>query len=302
MLKDHFPLCELQVAYDSPAVQQGAHACTFPGCGFRAHTTLRIKIHKVAELRQHMQLLLDHSGDFNNVQDELKSALQEALTMFPPDLCVNCKEAEGDTIKCRNCLRFLHECCDEGEMENRVCQLCHQLRWQDRTEGRVEEALASSQGGQGGVDRCDVGLEDDLEEDDLEEDLSGFVVGDGHISWSSREGEDDDDEEEEEEEEPNLDDIRQRKKQKRDAFVIESSETGGDSGKKKRRSSVDHIAVAAVGKPSRTLVIDSSSEVKSPRKSIDLVNSSGGDTPKKSHNKHKKHKKHKNTKTLYLDD
>lgn len=100
--------------------------CVVPGCGVFKRKLLRF--HNQAFLRNHLNLLSNFHGELSgDLLVFLKEMLQETLKVFPPDLCVLCFLAEGDTVKCKNCNRFIHEVCDPKFMSKRICSDCLDL-------------------------------------------------------------------------------------------------------------------------------------------------------------------------------
>lgn len=83
----------------------------------------------VVEMRRHMELIGASAGPMDaGLQQVARALLLDALAWFPEDLCCVCKAAEGDTVECAVCHRFLHEDCDERNMQRRVCAECHEMR------------------------------------------------------------------------------------------------------------------------------------------------------------------------------
>ena len=63
----------------------------------------------MANLRSHM-LLLANLESLQGKEETVRSVLKLALDMWPEDLCVACKLAEGDTMQCKECSRLDQVC------------------------------------------------------------------------------------------------------------------------------------------------------------------------------------------------
>ena len=236
------------------------------------------------------------------MRNQLQEVLLDSLKMWQPDMCVVCCEAEGDTIQCQDCHRFLHEECDSDYMQNSRCQTCRQMKLaaneDDNEDERVDygdvNALPSEEADEEG------GSSDD-------EDLSGFVVNDEHVSWSSGE---------QEASEPSYHsptpERKMKKRKKNKGLVIESSEGSGmpysrfqeQDDEEDDDEVILHVSpIKRVGdtvekkkKKPRNIVIDlANSPVK--WKGAASEESSGGSAKRKN-----KKKKHKKKRTKYIDD
>jgi hypothetical protein len=107
--------------------------------------------------------------------------LREALGMWPADLCVACKLAEGDTVACRECGRFLHEECDgDNNMDRLICVLCKAHRPVHAADDGEDEERDI-----GGIELDGEHHDSSGEEEEEEQNLTGFVVDDDHVSFSS---------------------------------------------------------------------------------------------------------------------
>ena len=204
--------------------------CPVPGCGL--YPMRLVGVHDDAHLRSHMQALAAFKGDWNSVQAQVRKVLVQALEMWKPDVCQLCKDADGDTIECRVCERFIHEDCDPGYMLRSCCADCHSANEELHGMPRPRDVMDAD------ADEDDE--DDDDDEDDEEEcDLSGFVVDDDVVIFSS--GEDglaDDEPSYRSSASPRLMAAKKLKKKRRKAFVVESSD--GGSGKKSARKRDDN--------------------------------------------------------------
>ncbi len=179
LLESHMRDCANLVLNDSP--NPNAFLCGVPGCGVvpRRHES----VHEMAQLRHHIELLLQCDSLVGHEQS-VKNVLRDALSMWPADLCVACKQAEGDTVACRDCERFLHEDCDgaDNNMHRHLCFLCARIRPVDAGGDQDDDRDAEG----GAIDLLrDEDRDSDGEEEEEERNLTGFVVDDDHVSFSS---------------------------------------------------------------------------------------------------------------------
>ncbi len=116
-------------------------SCPFPGCS--PFPVWQQSYHDTAHLRSHIEALIALPS-LKECDELVRSVLLSALSMWPQELCVACKLAEGDTLQCQECTRyfvewcfrfflfykrdfsFLHEECDGGDnyVANNVCFEC----------------------------------------------------------------------------------------------------------------------------------------------------------------------------------
>ena len=212
-LKEHLEHCENNVALSSQSALslctlcKGPHErsecpealimCVVPGC--EPYKKKLAKFHNVSHLRSHCELIANYNGHMSGTLNEfVKDMLRLSLLRYPEDLCVLCFLAEGDTgnyelsleksvycksnvVMCRSCKRYCHEECDSYNMASRLCFECREMIEKERKENSNNESEQH-------MLLLDEDEDEDEDEDDIsdvEANLTGFVVDDDHISWSS---------------------------------------------------------------------------------------------------------------------
>jgi hypothetical protein len=178
-MQGHMIVCP-NANVSSQAGQPNLVQCAVPGCG--SYASHQQSTHDQAHLRQHMELLMELDS-LAGREALMRDILRDALGMWPADLCVACKLAEGDTVACRECGRFLHEECDgDNNMDRLVCYVC-KLHRPARAAGEEDEG--DEEAHVGGIDLDGEHRDSSGEELEDEHNLTGFVVDDDHVSFSS---------------------------------------------------------------------------------------------------------------------